>query len=310
MAGFAAADAAFTGFRVVWERPWAVAIWAGVRFVVSLVVNLFIAYTAGPATAQLAQVSLSSPADVEKVANLLQDTAPTQAAAFFVGLVLTAVLYAAMNRAVLRPGESRFGYLRLASDELRQLGLFVLLLLLLLGFEIAVLLVAAVIVAVLTVALGSAAAVGASIASAILIPVSIGIFLFFGVRLSLASPLTFASGRINVFGSWAMTRGRFWSLFGTYLIAFALGFVVLLLTKAIEVLAVAILGGGGPQAVTAAIAFTPNSVAEILAPSGLAYMVVVSIGSALAAPITMCPPATIYQSLTAAAPAAARRAFD
>jgi hypothetical protein len=309
VAGFAAADAAFTGFRVVWERPWAVAIWAGVRFVVALAVNLFVAYAAGPATAQLAQVSLASPADVQKMASLLQDAAPTQAAAFFVELVLTAVLYAAMNRAVLRPAESRFGYLRLASDELRQLGLFVILLLLLLGFEIAVLFVAAVIVAVLSVALGGAAAVGASIASAILIPVSIGIFFFFGVRLSLASPLTFASGRVNVFGSWAMTRGRFWPLFGTYLIAFALGFVVLLLTKAIAVLAVAILGGGGTQAITAAIVFNPTSVAEILAPSGLAYMVIVSIGSALAAPITMCPPVTIYQSLSATAPTA-RRAFD
>ena len=309
MAGFSAADAAFTGFRVVWERPWAVAIWAGVQFVVALAVNLFVAVTAGPASAQLAQVSLTSPADIEKVANLFQDTAPSYLAALFVAVVLMAVFYAAMNRSVLRPAEHRFGYLRLASDELRQLGLFVTLLLMLLGFEIAVLVVAVVIVAVLTMALGSAAA-AASIATAILIPLAIYVLCLFGVRLSLASPLTFASGRINLFGSWAMTRGRFWPLFGTYLIAFALGLVVSMLTRAIAVLAVAILGGGGAQALASAIVFNPSSVAELLAPSGLAYMVVVSIGSALAAPITMCPPAAIYRSLAGAAPSTVSRAFE
>jgi hypothetical protein len=134
--------------------------------------------------------------------------------------------------------------------------------------------------------------------------------IYFSVRLSLASPLTFASGRIQVFGSWAMTRGRFWPLFGTYLIAFALGLVVTALTRIIAVLAVAILGGGGQQAITSALVFSPNSVADLLTPSALAYLVIASIGAALSAPITICPPAAIYVALTGGAPASVSRTFD
>ena len=115
MAGFSAADAAFTGFRVVWERPLAVAIWAAVQFVVSLAINLFIAISAGQAFGQMSQLGLQPPADPDKVMALFRQVAPTYVVVLIVVLVLAAVFYAAMNRAVLRPAESRFGYLRLAS---------------------------------------------------------------------------------------------------------------------------------------------------------------------------------------------------
>lgn len=309
MAGFSAADAAFTGFRVVWERPWAVLIWAVAQFAASLAINLFIAVSAGQAFAQMAQFGLQPPADQQKVMTLFREIAPTYVVVLIAVLVLAAVFFAAMNRAVMRPAESRFGYLRLAADELRQLGLFVILLLLAFGFYLAVLIVAAFVVGVLGALLGAGAQVGAGVMLAILLPVLACVFIFLGVRLSLASPLTFASGRINVFGSWAMTRRRFWPLFGTYLIAFALSLVVSALTLAIAVLAVAILGGG-VQALGPAFQSDVSSVAAILTPSRLVYLAISAIGAALTAPITMCPPAAIYQSLTGGAPAAVSRAFD
>lgn len=310
MAGFSAADAAFTGFRLVWERPWVVAIWAGLQFTASLALNLFIAISAGAAFSQLQQVGVQPSADPAKMMTLLREVAPTYVAVLIAVLVLAAVFYAAMNRAVMRPAESQFGYLRLASDELRQLGLFFCLILLAFAFYLAVLIVASLVAGVLAAALGAGAQMAVGVLLAVLLPVLLCAFIFLGVRLSLASPITFATGRINVFGSWAMTRGRFWPLFGTYLIAFALGLVVLFLTQAIAVLAVAILGGGGQQALASAVGFNPTSVSEILAPSGLAYLVIVSIGAALRAPITMCPPPAIYLALTGAAPASVSRTFD
>lgn len=50
---------------------------------------------------------------------------------------------------------------------------------------------------------------------------ALGVFVFLiwlAVRLSLASPLTFDTRRVRVFGSFALTRGRFWSLLGAYLL--------------------------------------------------------------------------------------------
>src|SRR6185312_9308786 len=171
VAGFAAADAAFTGFRVVWERPWAVAIWAGVQFVASLAINLFIAVSAGPAFGQMRQMGLQPPSDPNQVMTLFREVAPTYVAVLIAVLVLAAVFYAAMNRAVMRPDESRFGYLRLASDELRQLGLFVLLILLAFGFYLVVLIVASVVVGLLAALLGGSGQVAAGVLVAVLLPV-------------------------------------------------------------------------------------------------------------------------------------------
>ena len=309
MAGFSAADAAFTGFRVVWERPWAVAIWAVVQFVVSLALNLFMAATAGQAFGQLAQLGIQPGTDTDKMMALIQQAAPSSAVVLIATLVLAAVFFAAMNRAVMRPAESRFGYLRLASDELRQLGLFGALLALAFLLYIAVALVIIIVISILAAALGAGAQTGVGVMMAVLLPVLVCVFLYLGVRLSLASPLTFATDRVHVFASWPMTRGRFWPLFGTYLIAFALSFVVTVLTFAIAVLAVAILGGG-LQALGPAFQSDVSSVPALLTPARLLYLAIVSIGAALSSPITMCPPAAIYQLLTADAPAGASRAFD
>jgi hypothetical protein len=309
VAGFSAADAAFTGFRLVWERPWVVAIWAGLQFTASLALNLFIAISAGAAFSQLQQVGVQPPADPAKMMTLLREVAPTYVAVLIAVLVLAAVFYAAMNRAVMRPAESQFGYLRLASDELRQLGLFFCLILLAFAFYLAVLIVASLVAGVLAAALGAGAQMAVGVLLAVLLPVLLCAFIFLGVRLSLASPITFATGRINVFGSWAMTRGRFWPLFGTYLIAFALSLVVSALTLAIAVLAVAVLGGG-LQALGSAFQADLGSVAAIVTPSRLVYLAISSIGAALSAPITMCPPPAIYLALTGAAPASVSRTFD
>lgn len=309
VAGFAAADAAFTGFRVVWERPWVVAVWAAVQFVASLAINLFIALSAGRAFGQMRQMGLQPPSDPNQVMTLFREVAPTYVAVLIAVLVLAAVFFAAMNRAVMRPNESRFAYLRLASDELRQLGLFVILMLLAFAFYLVVLLVAAIVVGLLAAFAGASDTGAVGILLAILLPVLACAFIFFGVRLSLASPLTFATGRLNVFGSWTLTRRRFWPLFGTYLIAFALSLVVSALTFVIAVLAVAILGGG-LQALGPAFQSDLTTVAEIVTPSRLVYFAISAIGAALSAPITMCPPAAVYQALSGGAPANVSRTFD
>jgi hypothetical protein len=306
VAGFSAADAAFTGFRIVWERPLAVVIWSALQFAVTVGYTLFVTVSAGPAFMQAAQASLQLNPDPAPMIARLQALAPTYAVLLFAFLVLYAVLYAAMNRAVLRPDQSRFGYLRLASDELRQLGLFALMSVLAVGLYVAVVVVAGVILALLGLVAGDT---GMLMALVVLAPLLIGVFIFVGVRFSLASPLTFERGRVDLFGSWRLTRGRFWALFGTYLLAAALSLVVVALTLAIAVFAVAIIGGGF-GAIGDGAEPDLRSIATALTPPRLIYMAITAIGSALSLPITMTPPAAIYRALTGGAPASVSRAFE
>jgi hypothetical protein len=306
VAEFSAADAAFTGFRVGLEHPVAVAIWAVLQFVVSLSFTLFVTVSAGPAFSKMAAMGFQPTADPNQVLGLFQQLAPTYAVLLIASLVFYSVLYAAMNRVVLRPEQSRFGYLRLAGDELRQLGLLALMAALGFALYIAVVIAVTVVFAVLSLALGAAGGVGVGLALAILLPAVICVFIYVAVRFSLASALTFASGRIELFGSWRLTKGRFWPLLGTYLIAFSLSLVVILATLAIAAAAVAIIGGG-LGALTQVMQADMTSVGAILTPARLVYLAISAVGSAMSWPITMTPPAVIYRAL---AGGAVSRVFD
>jgi hypothetical protein len=294
LAGFQAADAALTGFRVVWERPWAVAIWAGLQFVISLGFSLFIALTAGPAFDKAAQFGFdTNPQDLGPIMEVFRQVAPTYVVIVPLLMVFYAVLWAAMNRAVMRPQASAYGYLRLSSDELRQLGLIATLL----GLALLLEMVVAVVAGMLGFAVAAVAGpVGPALMFALLLVGVAGAGVFVGVRLSLASALTFSTRNIDLVGAWRLTRGRFWPLLGVYAIAFALYLVVMVLTFAIAVALAAILGGG-LGALSGVMQGGVGSVAAILTPGRLVYLVVSSVGSALGFPVTMTPPAAIYRAI-------------
>jgi len=307
VAEFSASDAAFSGFRVVAERPWAVGIWGALQFVVTLAFNLFIAVSAGVASAKLTQLSLQPPArDPSAALGLFQQVAPSYLVIFAAWLVFSAVLYAAMNRAIFRPRESAFGYLRLASDELKQLGLFALIAGLGLAAYLAFGLAAMVLIVFIALIVGDGVALALGVA--LLLPVFLCGLTYFAVRLSLASPMTFMTGRIDVRAAWAMTRGRFWPLLGTYALAYFLSGVVVVLTVAISFAVVSIVGGGA-DAFWATLHSDMSTVAKVITPTSLAYFAVASIGRALIWPVTMTPPATIYRALSGAG-ATTGRVFD
>jgi hypothetical protein len=138
---------------------------------------------------------------------------------------LIVILFTATQRAILRPAERGFFFLRLGGDELRLIGLgLVLAVCFNVAFFIAMLLMI-IPVAIVGAASGSPAA---TITLAMLeFLVLMGAIVYIEVRLSLAFPLTFLRRSFVVGEAWQLTRGRFWTLFGAY---FVLALVYMLLS--------------------------------------------------------------------------------
>lgn len=145
--------------------------------------------------------------------------APYFGPAFWVGFpvmaILMIVIWAAGFRAVLRPAETRFFYLRLGMDELRLLGLFLVLALIAFLAEVVAVVAVIVIGIVLGLVLGkmAAAVVGTVIGIALACACVWAI-----VRISPAGPLTILERRIDIGAAWRLSRGHFWPLFGAYLV--------------------------------------------------------------------------------------------
>lgn len=236
---FSATEAAFEGFRVVRRQPFALVFWAllymvffGVAF--ALVGGSIVSLMASATSLQAAGAEPSW-AELEP---LMQIYMTMIAVLLPLGLLVSAVLTSAISRAVLRPGESGFGYLRLGGDELRVLAVTIILF-------IVMFLVMALFGIVIGVAgslmSGSSAAVPVII---LLCLAALCAYAWIMVRLSLAVPITIAERRIAVFDSFRVTKGHFWGLLGMALLAFVMSIVVSILGS-IVVTPIQMLAGGG-----------------------------------------------------------------
>jgi hypothetical protein len=164
------------------------------------------------------------------------------------------IVFTATQRAVLRPAERGFAYLRIGGDELRLIGL---------GLFLAVCIYIASILAMLAmmIVVGIAfaitlAATGSPVVGILLLSIAllvlIGATIYAEVRLSLAFPLTFIRRSFVIGEAWQLTKGRFWTLFGAY---FVIGLVQMVLATILFIFAFAPLiselaqGGNTPEAI-------------------------------------------------------------
>ena len=207
-------------FRLLRERPGAVAAWGLVYLAV--VVGMLFA-TRPYVEAQTAAMTRNDPAAM--MASM--QSFGVLMLANLVSLGVFMVLFTAAMRAVLRPLDPGFAYLRVGMDELRVIALSILFLI---GFYFAFIiaaLVVALVAGIFAIAGGAAAGIAVGgIGLALLIAAAVWI----EVRLSLVFPLTLIRGRFVIGESWRLTKGRFWTLFGAYLV---LGLVLLLLWIAV-----------------------------------------------------------------------------
>jgi MFS family permease len=292
MSDFSATDVAFTGIRFVRERPRAVAVWAGVQIVISFVFGLVFIGLVGPYMVQLQ--GLNHPGqrpDPAQILPLLGHVRPIYALLLVFSLLFSSVLHATMARAVLHPGEERLGYIRFGLDEARQLLLVLLWTVIIAAAYVVILIVA--IVAGLLLSATPRAFHPVSIVIACVVVAAAAVY--FVVRLSLASPLTFDTRRVDLLGSWKLTRGHFWKMLGTYLLVLGLGLVILVLTSIITVAVAGVLGGLG----AAASLFRPDmtSVAAFFVPARLAVSLIWALVTPLFWALFFMPVSEIYRQL-------------
>lgn len=230
---FSGSDAAFEGFRLVRRNPMALVAWTLLYAVVSLASLFAMSRAIGPITAwgerMEALESQSPSATPEQVMSAFQGFGEVMLSLAWllpVSLIVTAMLMAAVARAVLNPRSGGFGYLRLGMDEVR---VFVV------TFVLGILAFVAwfALVALVVILAGIAGATGADWMWLFVVLggfAGVGAIIWLYVRLSLAVPITVAENRFAFFDSFAVTRGHFWSLLGMAVIAFVMVLVISLLS--------------------------------------------------------------------------------
>jgi hypothetical protein len=290
-------DAAFEGIRLTRENPRLALWWMAPNLLVNALLAALIVATVGK--------------DLGAVDAFLRDPlGPTAAmddggagAVLFelvagpLMIAYLAVLSCAAYRAVFTPADSRFGYLRLGMDEARVAGLFLVLALIFSG----VLIVGSVL-AVLV--FGGLVSIGGPVAGmlamAFAITVLIGAMIYFGVRLSLAGPMSFAERRIAIASAWRLTRGHFWPLLGAYFLSWAAAVVVNMLATAVF-MGVAAAATGDLGAYGQAERFDFTTMAGLFTPGHLLFLVASSLLGSLQALILLTPPAVAFRALGGAA---------
>lgn len=217
---FSASSAAFEGFRVIRSHPSVLFGWGGV-WLISLIATVLTAMPIlQPVLGELQGMMQSMGSGAAAEPSLAVQTRMTYAtwATLPISLVTQAVLLPALYRAMTSESRDRFAFLRLGRDELRVLGVLTLLALISVTLsqigEMA-----------LTLSQGTGMEAGGGLIS--ILATAVGIFL--SVRLVLATPQTFETGRIDLRRAWELSRGLFWSLLGLAILAGAMACVVALL---------------------------------------------------------------------------------
>lgn len=290
---FSATDAAFEGFRLARRHPLLMIFW-GIAFVVGLALALSVLFAA------LARSMIHALLTGDRAVEALDP--PFSAVGMAIGfpiffaamLLISAMTITAVYRAILRPKDRGFGYLRIGGDEGRQ----ILLMLLILLVDLAALIGGGVLV---TTAVAFTPAAWKGLAGVVVVVVCLLLAIWVATRLSLASAMTFAERRVTLFDSWTLTRGRFWPLLGMWLLAFVLSIVVSLVATALSYLP-AVFAPGGLKALSmhawpdATSMPASGAVIAVLVAQGLIQVV----GMAVQLAVATAPGAAAYAQLKSA----------
>jgi hypothetical protein len=202
MSGFSASDAALEGFQVI-RNHWRVILgWAGFNLVaIFAVVIIFILVGVTAVTivgGDPGQIGQTVGGPIVGIATI----------------VVELMIVTALFRAIFRPEDRGFLYLRFGPDELRAIGVS-----LVLALSLGVIGLAAVTLARAVRPIGSAGPLVVGLAT-----VCLGVWLV--LRFGFVVPMCIAERRIDFARSWRLTRKQGWALLGMTVLAGCLGLLV------------------------------------------------------------------------------------
>lgn len=288
---FSATDAAFEGFRIMRRDPVAMGLWALAYLIFfGLVFAVF-----GGSIAKIAAVSADMQTGGEPTLQDFEALGLGYAVmASVVGplsLLLSAVLSAAVVRAVLAPEQKGLGYMRLGADELRVVVVSVVMVIL-------IFLAAVVAFGAVGLLAGFTATSGLNILWLLVVLLGLAAVAFvvwLSLRLSLAVPITVSEHRISIFDSFAMTKGRSLPLLGMMIIACIMA---MLLSAVSSILAMPLtFAAGGLDSLVALEGEPTLTVLQAAGPAIAVWVVLNAVFSALQMVVLSAPFAAAYRDL-------------
>ncbi|HAV51434.1 MAG TPA: hypothetical protein DCX75_15805 [Brevundimonas sp.] len=207
------------------------------------------------------------------------------------GILMGAVLNAAVARSVLEPGKSAFGYLRIGMDEVRVAVVSVVLSIVM-GLAAMVIFGVAGFIAGF---LGAADVPGGALIIVVVFLAAIAAMIWLAVRLSLAIPITVAEKRFAFFDSFKVTGGHLWGLIGMAVIAFVMTLVVSILTSI--VFFPLTMGMGAAVDWESLEGMNAMGILQAIGPMVAVAIVLQAISSALLAAVMYAPFAAAYRDL-------------
>jgi hypothetical protein len=223
-------DAAFEGLRIVRDRPQLILAWTGVYFL-SLIAMVLILLLPNLGTLQAA----THGGGERGIDELLARFGPGIILVLLMALVLVTVLPGAIFRAVLRPDDRSFAFIKFGADELRMLGVYMIVVL---AFSVTSAVYGAAAVFVL-----SLSGPLEWLAGAVITLGGLALLGWLFVRLCLAGPVAVADEKLDIRKAWRLTRGQFWQLVATLLLSAAFYFAVFTLAAIVSFLIAGMFGG-------------------------------------------------------------------
>jgi hypothetical protein len=222
MTTFSPVQAALEGVRITQRKPLVVLAWAACYFAMLIVLGLVVAFAFG-GTVRTDLALLARTNDLRELIDIVARRKGTLLPLIAFAVALQSVISVAIMRAVVRPQERRLAYLRVGREEARQFVVA------LVGWIVALVVTAlpSAVLVLIGAGLISLGAVETNRWVEVLGAIAVaGLSIWFGIRLSLLSIITFAEGKLSLRRTWALTDHHFWRLLGMYFLAVVLTILV------------------------------------------------------------------------------------